>query len=387
MDRKDAYPWRYSLFLAVYYTANAVYQGFISVYFSGKGLDSAQIGRLMSAVPVVSMLTQPAWGALGDRSKSRNRVLRLLCLLAAGSILLLFLNDNLWYLFAVLCVFSASYSSIQPMGDSVILESLQARGHAFGPIRLLGCYPFAVASLVAGWVIDGHTDRIVWMTALILIGVMFSTYALPPTAGHERKKEKSSMRELYRDRTLMRLTALFTLLQVTMGYFYVFFPVYFTRLPGGTPALLGWAYFISAVSETPFLLLSDRLFDRLGAGRLLCVSAAALVARWIVLWLNGSVLVAMISQVLHGWGFIVMTVAMSKYVSLTVPEALRARGQMLLAIGGFGLARIAGNWGGGQIAQAIGLKATFGVMAAIALASLIAFGPAYMKKAPLNGRG
>ena len=71
MSREDAYPWRFSLFLAAYYTANSVYQGYVSVYFSNKGLDSFQIGMLMSAVSVVSIFSQLGWGALGDRSGSR----------------------------------------------------------------------------------------------------------------------------------------------------------------------------------------------------------------------------------------------------------------------------------------------------------------------------
>jgi MFS transporter, PPP family, 3-phenylpropionic acid transporter len=382
MSRKDAYPWRFSLFLAAYYTANSVYQGFISVYFSGKGLDSAQIGMLMSAISVVSILSQTTWGALGDRSTSRNRVLRIMCALAAGTILLLPMSDNLWYMSLVLCLFAASYTAIQPMGDSVILESLQERRQSFGPIRLLGTYSFAVASIIAGRLMNGHLERVPWLTALVLAFVFLSTFYLPPAAGHARKKSGASMITLLRDKKLMRLIALVTLLQTTLGYFYVFFPVYFTKLPGGSPALLGWAFFLSAASETPFLIFIDKLFNKLGAGKLLLISAASLIARWLILALTNNVWVAMASQLLHGWGFIVMTVTMAKYISLTVPEELRTRGQMLLAISGFGVARVAGNLGGGLVAQAIGLQATFGVMAALALISLIVFAPTYLKRKP-----
>ena len=79
------YPWHYALFLVAYYMANAVYQGFITVYFKDVGLSTLQIGALMSAVPIVSILTQPLWGALGDRAKSRNNVLRIMAAGAAGS--------------------------------------------------------------------------------------------------------------------------------------------------------------------------------------------------------------------------------------------------------------------------------------------------------------
>lgn len=380
MTRDRSYPWRFSLFMAAYYAANAVYQGFISVYFSNKGLDSAQIGLLMSAVPVVSVITQPAWGAAGDRAKSRNNVLRAMCLFAAAMILLLSLRDGFWYYFCILTLFAASYTAIQPMGDSVILEALQHQRKSFGPIRLTGTYSFAIASIVIGRLIDGRLDRVPWMTAMFIGLVFLSTYQLPPTAGHARKKNSASMATLFKDRKLMLLIAMVTLLQITMGYFYVFFPVYFTSLPGGNSALLGWAFFVSSASETPFLLLIDRLFEKLGAGKLLLISAVSLLARWLILSLTSDVWVAMASQLLHGWGFIVMTVTMAKYISLTVPEELRTRGQMLLAVSGFGVARVVGNLGGGFVAQRIGLQATFGVMAAVTLLTLLAFCPLYLRK-------
>ena len=386
MSREDAYPWRFALFLSAYYTANSAYQGFISVYFSSKGFDSAQIALPMTAVSVISILSQPMWGALGDRSESRNRVLRIMCALAAGLILLLPLSDKLWYLSLVLGLFAANYTAIQPMGDSVILESLQQRRQPFGPMRLLGTYSFAVASIIIGRLFDGHPERMPWTTALILGLVFLSTYRLPPAAGHAKEKSGAKMSALFRDKKLMVLIALVTLLQTTLGFFYVFFPVHFTQLPGGSSALLGWAFFLSAVSETPFLLVSDKLFEKIGVGKLLLISAASLAVRWLILALTDNVWVALASQLLHGWGFIVMTVTMAKYISLTVPEALRARGQMLLAVSGFGVARVLGNLGGGFIAKAIGYKATFGLMAALALASLIAFAPVYLKRDPLNGR-
>lgn len=386
MSRENSYPWRFALFMSAYYTANSVYQGFISVYFSSKGFNSAQIAWPMTAVSVISIFSQPMWGALGDRSASRNRVLRLMCALAAGLILLLPLSDHLLYLSVALGLFAASYTAIQPMGDSVILESLQERRQPFGPMRLVGTYSFAVASIVVGRLVDGHSERVPWLTTLLLGLVFLSTYRLPPAAGHAREKGGAKMSALLKDKKLMTLIALVTLLQVTLGFFYVFFPVHFTHLPGGSPALLGWAFFLSAVSETPFLLLSDKLFEKLGVGRLLLISAASLAVRWLILALTNNVWVALASQLLHGWGFIVLTVTMAKYISLTVPEALRARGQMLLAVSGFGVARVAGNLGGGFIAKAIGYKATFGLMSVVALAALIAFAPVYLKRDPVNGQ-
>lgn len=379
------YPWHYALFLVAYYMANAVYQGFITVYFKDVGLSTLQIGALMSAVPIVSILTQPLWGALGDRAKSRNNVLRIMAAGAAGSVLLFALNHSFWYLMPLICVFSAFYTALQPMGDSVILEALQKDQLAFGPTRLCGSLAFAIWSSVTGALIQDQTGRVLFLTAALLGCTFFATFALPKTPGHQKKSEKTSMLTLFKQPHLAALLSLVTLLQMTMGYFYSFFPVHFTALPGGSSTLLGYAYLISALSEMPFLIFSDKLFQKLGAGKLLLIAAAALTARWLILAMVGNVAVVMASQVLHGWGFIVMTVSMSKYISLTVPEALRARGQMLLSIMGFGFARVAGNMGGGLIGNALGLQNGFFVSALVSGLALLCFTPLYLKKPALNG--
>ena len=176
--------------------------------------------------------------------------------------------------------------------------------------------------------------------------------------------------ELFRQRELMALLAFMAPVQITMGYFYTFFSPHFVSLGGGTAGRLGLCYFISACSEIPFLLMSDRLFDRWGAWRLMRLSAATLALRWLMLGLSGSVHVVMASQALHGWGFIVMSVCMAKYVSRSVPEELQASGQMLLAIVSFGVARAFGNLAGGLLAGGLGRQNVFLACAGICVAAL-----------------
>ena len=162
--------------------------------------------------------------------------------------------------------------------------------------------------------------------------------------------------------------------QLTMGYFYTFFSPHFMTLSGANSALLGVGYFIAAVSEVPFLLNADRWFDRFGAGTLLCASAASLALRWVLVGLAGNVWCALATQMLHGGGFIVMTVCMAKYISRTVPEELQASGQMLLSIVTFGIARVAGNLGGGLLAGWLGRGRVFFICSAICLLTLLVGG-------------
>ena len=75
----------------------------------------------------------------------------------------------------------------------------------------------------------------------------------------------------------------------------------------------------------------------------------------------------------------------AKYISLTVPAELRSSGQMLLAVTGFGIARVAGNFLGGLAAMRMGEGNVFWFCAALTLLTLLVFAPYYLRKPPLNG--
>ena len=380
---KKNYPWRYAAFMITYYTVNAVYQGYISKYFQMRGATTAHLSVLLAAAPMISIVSQPFWGMRGDRAKSRNRVLRLMILLGVGLILMLPLSRAFGWMLLFNALFAAQYTSIQPMGDSIILESLLARGNQpFGPLRLCGSLSFAVVNLVFGLLVGERFEWVIYLTAALLVGVFLSTYLLPPTPGHQAETgRRMSLADLFRVSGMPPLLALFMMLQLCMGYFYSFFSIHFTALPGGSMTLLGLAYFISATSELPFLLNADRLFDRLGAGRLMCLSALTMLTRWVLLAACPNVAVVLCSQVLHGGGFIVMSVSMAKHVNATVPAELKSSGQLLLAVVGFGLARVFGILGGGLLSSALGgTRHAFLIMAGVCALALILFAPRYFRR-------
>lgn len=384
---KKSYPWRYAAFMITYYTVNAIYQGYISKYFQLRGAATAQLSVLLAAAPMISIVSQPFWGMRGDRAKSRNRVLRLMVLLGVGLILMLPLSRAFGWMLLFNALFAAQYTSIQPMGDSIILESLLARGNQpFGPLRLCGSLSFAVVNLVFGLLVGERFEWVIYLTAALLVGVFLSTYLLPPTPGHQAETgRRMSLADLFRVPGMPPLLALFMMLQLCMGYFYSFFSIHFTSLPGGSTSLLGLAYFISATSELPFLLNADRLFDRLGAGRLMCLSALTMLTRWVLLATCPNVAVVLCSQLLHGGGFIVMSVSMAKHINATVPAELKSSGQLLLAVAGFGLARVFGVLGGGLLSGALGgTRHAFLVMAGVCALALILFAPRYFRRAKAN---
>ena len=383
------YPAHFALFLIAYYVTNSVYQGYLSLYYNSLNFTSGQIGTIFAAVALVSIFTQPFWGTVADRMKVRNTLLRLLAVAALFSMLAFTVSSRYVPLLLLACLFSCFYTSIQPLGDSIILENLQKRDQPFGPIRLAAGLAFGASSMVFGQVLNapGRERWSVYLTAGMCAVILAATFVLPKTAGQQAGGgRRMPFSALFRQRDLMLLMGFVTPLMITMGYFYTFFSPHFVSLEGANSGLLGWAYFISASSEIPFLLNADRLFDRVGIGKLMCVSALALTARWLILGLSRNYAVVMCSQVFHGWGFIVITVGMAKYISLSVPPELRSSGQLLLGAVSFGVARAVGNLGGGLLADAVGRQNVFFLSAAVCLVSFLVFGIYFLRREPMNGR-
>ena len=162
MQNKVRYPIWFALFLMAYYVTNSIYQGYLSVYFSNVlKFSDAQVGAIFAGVAIVSVITQPFWGTMGDRMKSRNALIRILCLAASALMLCILPFKNYGIIMAITCLFAAFYMSIQPMGDSIILEALQKNDQPFGPIRLIGGLSFATASMLFGRLVD-KSGREVW---------------------------------------------------------------------------------------------------------------------------------------------------------------------------------------------------------------------------------
>ena len=63
---------RCALFMALYYGANAVYQGYISKFYQQSGISGSRLILLLVSFPLLSILSQPLWGWASDRMPRRN---------------------------------------------------------------------------------------------------------------------------------------------------------------------------------------------------------------------------------------------------------------------------------------------------------------------------
>ena len=367
---------RHGLFSLGYYGANAIYQGYMSLYYTGLGFHSVQLGGISAATALAALGAQPIWGMLGDRARNRKRLLGALALLSTAALPLALLGGGFWFQLAAAMLFYAFFCALLPLNDAILLE---AQGGAFGGYRLAGGASFALSGAAFG-AVTGRlgASGVIWATAALLLLTALSARALPDAPGRQGAR-RVSMAALLKNRALVRMLLFLLPVQMTMGFFYTFFAPHFQALPGGGEALLGLGYLISTLSEAPYLLFSGPIYRRFGAERPMCLAALVLALRWLLLGLAPTAAVALASQLLHGGGFIVMTVSMAYWIADNAPEELRASGQGLLNMVSFGAARIAGNLLGGLLARAVGRGEAFLAGSAVCAAALAAFAPGAFK--------
>lgn len=379
MDTKmKGFRLRGALFPALYYGANSVYQGYISLYYTGLGFHSGQLGFISAMTALAALAVQPVWGALGDRVKGRRMLLVGLCLASAAALIPAATGGGFIWQLACAMVFYAFFCALLPLGDAILLEV----GGNFGGYRLAGGISFALAGTLFG-LLRGRIPAggVLWTAAGLLLLTGFSAWLLPETsAGRTRR---GSVLGLLRNREMTVLLLFVLPLQMTMACFHTFYGPRFKAL-GGTDWMLGLGVLLSTASEVPYLLLSRRIYRRFGAAKPMCIAAAVLALRWGLLGAAKTPIAALLTQLFHGGGFIVITVSMAYWINDHVPKEQRAGGQALLNMFSFGMARVLGNLLAGQLARWLGERAVFLVSAGLCLASLAVFVPRVFLKRMSN---
>jgi len=369
---------RRAIFPAAYYGANSIYQGYISLYYTHLGFASGQIGTIGAAAAAATLLAQPLWGRLGDRIQKRRLLLCALCLCAAAALPLALLKGSFGMQLMMAMFFYGFFCALLPLGDTILLE---AGREGFGAYRLAGGVSFALAGLIFGAarsrIAPGGT---LWWAAASLLLAAGAALLLPDTAHEDTRR--GGVLPLLKNGWLMAMLGFILPLQMTMGFFYTFYAPHFKAL-GGSDSMLGLGYLLATASEIPYLLFSGRIYQKFGAAKPMCLAACLLALRWLLLGLAQSPAAALLTQLLHGGGFIVISVSMALWIAEHVPGDLRAGGQALLNMVTFGLARIPGNLLGGWIAGNWGRGRAFLLCAGICAAAAAVFALCVRRKVEL----
>ncbi|WP_404444638.1 MFS transporter [Sutcliffiella horikoshii] len=330
----------YSFYFLTFFSFGALFP-LLTVYLKEDvGLSGSQIGMIMSISPVVMIFVQPLWGVFSDYTQKPKQILIwTLFLTAVTGIAFSFMGSYLGLL-AVAFLLAVTQSALVPISDSITLNYVQRTKGNYGSIRLWGAIGFAVAVLIAGWLSDFFSLKVIFFTFAIalLLGTVVSTF-LP--------KESQPVTVNVRDGigTLMKMPKFVMFLVTT---FLIFGPVFannfyfglFITDIGGTVTGVGIAFLLAAGSEAPFMRVAGKWIGRFGLHTIMISAATIAMIRWVLYFFEPPLYVVYATTIAQGFSVGLFIPAALQFVRDIAPTSARATAVSLYTAVGNGL----GSW-------------------------------------------
>ena len=328
--KKQKFPINLFLPYLGFYSAQAIFGTYLKLYLNDVGFSKTQMGMFTSLSTLLVLIVQPLWGYVSDRSKTKNRILNLLLIAGATTILGFYLNINYWWIMVVNCLFCVFYNPVPPLLDNLSLETLESSKSIFdfGHIRLGGTVGYAIGVLTAGQLMQNQYRRMFYMISLLLLCAFICLQFVPPVMGYRQKAKKSSFKELLSDKKIFCFIFMNFIFSLGTVIYYSYYPLYFTTI-GGDSQKVGILMFVTAVSEVPFWLIAGRLTERFGYKKMMVVAAVVTGLRWTTLSIAMNPLAAICINLTHGFCFVTLNYCIVTYINVHVPRDLRATGQSM----------------------------------------------------------
>lgn len=343
----------------LYFALLAMFIPFLPVYLGEQGLNPAQIGFIIGTGGFVTIIAQPLWGMISDKTRTIRKVL--LILLLCSAVTGYFLFDSSSYvrliLFAMLLYFFLM--PIDPLAESLNFRISEAAGISYGSIRTYGALGYGVMALLTGYVMSyfGSQGMALLFVAISLTSFVVSWF-MPDAPVTGKPVTLESLKHFLSNKETLLFLVLIFISSVPARMNDTFLGVYIREL-GGSPELVGQSFFIAAMSEIIVFALS---FWWLRKGKeliIISISGAFYFLRFFIsAWITDPHLLAYL-QILQILTFPVFYSAAIQYLYSIVPVEWRATGQTVLALLFFGVSGILASYAGGALYEAFGGKALY----------------------------
>lgn len=349
-----------------YFGAMGTYTPFAPLWFKELGFSTLLIGAIASAQAWTRVLAPYAWGWLGDHSGSRVRLLRLsagLSLLAAGG--LLWSRSPLAVTACVVLLFLAN-GGVVPLAEATLARHLQtAQGGLdsgrYGRVRMWGSAGFIASVILLGLAFQyGGILLFAWLVPLtwgLLLAATLRLHASsdPPVA-HEAAPPVWQV--LRRPVVAWTFVSIFFTVLAHTGL-YAFFSLFLDE-QGHGKSVVGMLWAVSIAMEIVFFWWQGRFFARFAVHAWLQVAALAAMLRFAGTAAFGAHLaVLVLLQLLHALSFAAHHAACIACVNQYFAGALRARGQALYTVLGYGCPGVIGGVAGGWLGERLGFGSVF----------------------------
>lgn len=348
-------------------------QVFLPLYLNSAGMNSTQVGILLSLLPLASIFGQFSWGNLADKSKTKNNVLRITVILCAAIAPFFLLVKSFSGFFILSFILFFCQSSIIPLSDAITFESAHTYGIKYSPIRMLGTLGYAIINLIAGIAASKSVGIIFWLYFALACLSLIPSIFTPKIAGHRKKGSKFNPLKLLAKPDFIALFAFTMVINFTYGFHMSFFSIYFSKDLGAGTTLLGLIALVSTSLEYPFFIKIESIVRHITFKQGLLIIGVFAFLRWVIYAFTDNIILIFIGSIFQGITLCGYYYFVSVYISKASPPEGKATSQMFNSILNNGIARVAGSIAGGYLLQMIAMRTLYLYCALLILISLIVF--------------
>ncbi|MEW6119473.1 MAG: MFS transporter [Pseudomonadota bacterium] len=359
--------WRLSGFYFFYFAFVGAISPFWGLYLQSLAFNAFQIGVLMSLLQVMRIFAPNIWGHLADRSGRRTAIVQLA---AFGSVLAfagVFFGSSFWWMFAVMAALSFFWSASLPLVEAMTLSHLGERIDTYGRIRLWGSIGFIVMVVGLGYALDGMPIAwLPWAILAVMLGIAAFARVIPEAEILAHPGDHRSIWDVVRRPEVAALLVACLLMAATHGPYYTFYSIYLVD-HGYTKSTVGWLWALGVLCEIGIFLVIPRIFARVTPRRLILVSFAVAVVRFLVIaWGVESPWLVWGAQTLHAFTFGTYHAAAVALIHQHFRGRHQARGQALYTSLSYGVGGTLGGLVSGATWERLGADWTFTLAAASA---------------------
>ncbi len=369
---------------------------YLARFLEYRGLNDAEIGTVQGLGGLAVLVTPALMGLLADLKFENKTLLAWVFLATAISQALMLVCFGFWTLLIVNCLCSLSFIPALSLQDGLTFTQQKRQRDAgatpvpYHRVRVWGTLGFIAPSLVLYGLMEWmgfSIEMTLVCAAFAALLTLANTFFLPHTRGKfgapgplsetpdphppvepgEGTPTMQALRRMMQPDILVFCISLW-LMQLAVGAYYSFYPIYMTRQIGVRDAWLGPISSVGVVLEVFFILLFGWMIKRFGLKRLMTACLLLIVVRMALLAFVPNLAVAVGTQVLHGMMVLAMHVAPPLYLNHRAQPAFRNSMQSLYTMLVYGSGRIVGSLLGGVVAQ----NSAGGVLSVFAWATLIA---------------
>ena len=299
-------PVRLGLFYCAIFVGTGASSPYMPVWFAHHGLSGAQIGLILSLPLMARTLTAPLMAIWADSFRLRRTAMIFMALIVAATYVLMALPLGFAGWMVVWFAASATFTTIPPLADVLVLNRARRDGFNFGWPRGIGSAAFIVANISVGALLTWGTPELVlvWMIAAAAGAALGARLLLPPDPVHE-EGETPPLRDrfaglggLVRDPGFMTATLAAGLIQSAHAFYYGFSTLAWKQ-QGIPESLTGVLWAVGVAAEIVFLWFFEPWRRRIGPRHLLVLGGVAAVVRWTAMAFSPPLWLLFVLQILH----------------------------------------------------------------------------------------